>query len=809
MLRRILAAAGLALAVVFCSPAMAQTQAGLARLAVAPGNAYGSHDGVATFGGTMPTAAQLEGIRGLGLQVQGLSHLPLALLRGPRDAMFEAVRRGLASDVYPNDRLQFYSAASNLAIRANEAHAIGVDGAGVVVAVIDSGIDASHPDLAQRVSHNLKMVEVGAPVGDIIVPTEQLPYNNSDTSSGHGTHVAGIIAADNTDGKVIGVAPGASLVGYGTGDAIFVFGAVSAFNHMLSKKDEWKIRVVNNSWGSSFRLFDPAEPINQATKRAADAGIVVVFAAGNSSTEMSINPYSVAPWVISVGNGTLNHQRASSSSGGLEFDNSVLAALPAGDLKHLTFAGDRIGLYHPSVSAPGTNIVSTAARTGIAVTSDLDGTATASGTSMASPHVAGVAALMLQRKPDLTWAEIKSVLQVTSTLMPDTADATQVQPFWQVGYGYVDAKAAVDLVGRHRYNKEKALARLQRSADERVLGDRDESVLVTDYWTYTAAPATFNGAPDSRSFKVNVASTTQAIKALVSYPSLGYVGLNPFNYSITISDAAGAVVATSTPASNAGMSKLFVDLTGGSYAFGEWTVSVRGELGAQDQDTLMGYLVGVAVHQLKEQVRVSPKMPTFTASGTMTFYFTPGALGGVASPEGCDLQPGTPDAGLATTRGAGTCQSGGMGYALNYGAGIPASFTSAPLAAPVTVGGDMNLRFYLTDPVQPVWTLAQNPRLGIEIDAVDENGDLVLAVAAGEWSVCNGSPRVCNTGPSPVAGTYAMSIPPITLPAGTRLSILVRETGAVSSASRTVYGGRGLTADYSDAGVTFTTGTLQ
>ena len=86
------------------------------------------------------------------------------------------------------------------------------------------------------------------------------------------------------------------------------------------------------------------------------------------------------------------------------------------------------------------------------------------------------------------------MLHVTSTLMPDTADATQVQPFWQVGYGYVDAKAAVDLVSRKRYTKDKALARFQSQADQRVLGDRDESVLSTDYWTYAAAPATFAAA---------------------------------------------------------------------------------------------------------------------------------------------------------------------------------------------------------------------------------------------------------------------------------------------------------------------------
>ncbi len=821
MLKRILFAVAFLLSLTLNVPSHAAdtTLSGLKMLSLEPANALGSYDGVATFGGAMPTSAQLDALRGLGLTVQGFKNLPLAMLRGPKAALIEAATRGIAADVYPNERLKFFSVSSDFSIRANEVHAMGINGAGVIVAVVDSGIDGRHPDLANRVARNYKMVDVGTVAAGISAPpimqrVDQGPFNDSDTSSGHGTHVAGIIAADNTDGKVLGVAPGAKLVGYGTGEAVFVFNVLTAFDDIITAGD---IRVVNNSWGSSFRLFNPDEPINQATLALYGAGVVVTFAAGNASTEMSLNPYAAAPWVISVGNGTLAHQRNTTSSGGIEFDNAFLTILPATDEKHLLFSGDRIGLYHPSVSAPGTDIVSTAT-TGLLVTALPGGTASASGTSMASPHIAGVAALMLQKNPKLSPAEVKSAMQVTSDPMPDLADTSKVEAFFRSGYGFVNARAAVDLVGRQRYNKEKALARLQTSQDAKILGDRDYKVLATDYWSFTAALATVNGTPDTKTYTLQVGSGTKAIKALVSYPSLGYVGQNPFDYQLTLVDAAGKTVGVSTPAPDAGMSQFFVDLTQGSYTYGTWTLTVYGAQGAQDQDTLMGILVSVAAHQLAPQTRVAQTMPKFTAGGSASYYFQPGAAGALTSAEGCNQQAGAPVGGLSTTRNSlGTCQSGNMGYVTNYGAagvagGTPASFTSAKLAAPLTVGGPATFKLYLVDPLQSAWQqTTQWPFIEIEIDAIDDNGDLVLAVAATQQDVCatvNGV-KTCKTGAQPVGGTYTFAIPPVTLPAGTHLSVLVRAAQVVTSTARTVYGGRGLTADFSDAGITFTTGTLQ
>src|SRR3989441_6965987 len=97
-------------------------------------------------------------------------------------------------------------------------------------------------------------------------------------------------------------------------------------------------------------MFDPNDPVNVATRALHDAGMVVVFAAGNDGGEMTMNPYSVAPWVISVGAGTVDHKRADFSSAGIQFDDSSSAAVPAD--RHLHFDGDGPGPSHPAAPPP-------------------------------------------------------------------------------------------------------------------------------------------------------------------------------------------------------------------------------------------------------------------------------------------------------------------------------------------------------------------------------------------------------------------------------------------------------------------------
>ena len=578
--------------------------------------------GIATFEAP-PTAAQVSGLQALGLFVQPMRNVPLAIVHGSVAAMETAVSTGLVSDVYPNERIELFDTRSADAMGAAVTRAAGLTGKGVTVAVVDSGCDASHPDLADHVVHNVKLYSGEyaniRPDGSntIAVPVEMGPYQNSDIGSGHGTHVAGIIAADSTTdpmGARLGVAPDAELVCYSIGEVLFTTAVVTAYDHLLDQPDLWGVDVVNNSWGNSFRQFDPRDPVAVVTKAVADLGVIVVFAAGNSghqNAEMGLNPFSQSPWVISVAAGTIDHHRGNFSSNGLIFDNSQPSQVGAGG--HTFFLGDRIGVYHPDVTAPGVSISSTCDTAGSpAVIGPCPppnyGNATASGTSMASPHVAGAVAVLLQANPNLTSDQVRSALQSTAT--PVAAANGSALPFWQVGYGYVDLAAAVSLV-RSGSNWAKDVQRAQSRADARVLAADGYSVPRSDFWTYDA-PRLAVGGSDRRTYATNVPIGTTHLKVTLSHPSGAVVGRNLMNYTVTVRDAAGQLLGTTTEApAGAGTASVFIDLR--SFAnppvvFGAFTFEVSGELAVSDPDTLdseslLGRMVTLQVAQVVTNAR--------------------------------------------------------------------------------------------------------------------------------------------------------------------------------------------------------------
>ncbi|HEV8304167.1 MAG TPA: S8 family serine peptidase [Gemmatimonadales bacterium] len=344
-------------------------------------------------------------------------------------------------------------------IKADQARVrYGVSGRGIGVAILDSGIDGFYQhDVAYptRTVQNLKVIANGRDLvcfKDAPCPGSIYIENlaNSETSVGHGTHVSGIAGGNGTmsNGLYTGVAPGANLIGIGTGDVLFVFWALAGFDYILQNQDRYNIKVVNNSWGSSGP-FDPDDPVSVASKRAHDRGITVVFAAGNDGPDQNtLNPYSVAPWVIGVAAScsvTDSLGRANQCGGGRMLADFSSRGIP----------GD--ALYHPTVTAPGVYVNSTRASSGAVLTGldapkDMQGTCglrqeyiayytCASGTSMATPHVTGVVALMQERAGGrLTPDQVRSILV-------QSADPLAGYATFEVGAGLVNALAAV---GRSR-----------------------------------------------------------------------------------------------------------------------------------------------------------------------------------------------------------------------------------------------------------------------------------------------------------------------------------------------------------------------
>jgi serine protease AprX len=406
-----------------------------------------------------------QAVRGVGAGVVTFRNLPMvAAVATPAQIGLIRALPGVRS-IYANKQLRYLLAESNRTIRSDQVWAAGYTGKGVGIAILDSGVDGLYSPGLQYPAKTTANVKFIGDLGDIVTLGEGLPATggalfvenvpNSETSTGHGTHVAGIAAGDgggSSAGIYRGVAPGANVIGIGAGDILFVFWTLAGFDYILDHHEEYNIQVVNNSWGSTG-AYDPEDPINRATKKLHDAGVTVIFAAGNEGPgENTLNPYSAAPWVISVAAGckTVSPDPTSSAAECNDGRSNILA-----DFSSRGIVGDP--LVHPDITAPGVNIVSTRAAMGAVMNGlDLPSDAQtcnvsvqhfpyytcASGTSMAAPHVAGVVALMEEAArgrltPDQTLAAL------TRTARPLAGYGV-----WEVGAGYMDALAAVRYVRR-------------------------------------------------------------------------------------------------------------------------------------------------------------------------------------------------------------------------------------------------------------------------------------------------------------------------------------------------------------------------
>lgn len=380
-------------------------------------------------------AEALQRIRDMAIEHEFLPNLHMLALNLPK-GHFEDVK-GLPGllVLYRNERMGAYLDRS--------AHYIGAPvvwntykdtGASATILVVDSGIDGNHPDV-QLNKNLLQNVLVTPGAG------ERLPLLTQDNVAmtdfdGHGTHVASIAGgtslAPGSNGRLKGISPGGKLVGYAAGTVDRDTGEVAfesltvlkAFEYALEKKESFKppIRIVSNSWGANGE-FDPQSPVNIATLRMYKAGLTVIFAGGNEGSEAhTMNKYSLAPWVLSVAAGDYFNNLARFSSRG----------------------SDKLPYDHPDVMAPGVGITAAKAATcapgGIASPGG-DCYQVKSGTSMAAPHVAGIAALLYSAPhpgADLSPDQIMDILTATVTRVPKYET-------WEAGAGYVNALTAYQL----------------------------------------------------------------------------------------------------------------------------------------------------------------------------------------------------------------------------------------------------------------------------------------------------------------------------------------------------------------------------
>ncbi len=407
-----------------------------------------------------PTKDHINLLKDTGITA-GLSfkELPIAGVLASPDQIKELANKKEVRSLYLNEKLEYENEKGTALTGVDKLRdsseltelngGLPVSGKGVSVLVNDSGVDGTHNDIkfGDHLVQNVSGATNLHALTDILPVTYVEDVPNTDSNSGHGTHVAGIVGGNGaqSNGKYEGVAPGAGIVGYGSGAGIAILDTLGGFDYALTHQAQYNIRVVTNSWGStsdSGTDFDPENPINIATKELYDRNIVTVFSAGNSGPgESTISGnYKKAPWVITVAAGDAQGNLAEFSSRGVKGKGGTVTV----DGETFTWV-DR-----PTITTPGVDIVSTktvAPLTALSAEQDAANLEPAhlpyythmSGTSMAAPHAAGIVALMLDADPGLTPREVKEIIQKTATNMPG------YEP-WEVGAGYANAFAAVDYI---------------------------------------------------------------------------------------------------------------------------------------------------------------------------------------------------------------------------------------------------------------------------------------------------------------------------------------------------------------------------
>ncbi|MFX0591741.1 S8 family serine peptidase [Melissospora conviva] len=307
---------------------------------------------------------------------------------------------GVPERIWLDGRRKVSLGRSVAQIGAPAAYEAGLTGAGVTVAVLDTGVDATHPDLAGRVAEARNFSETPEATDTV----------------GHGTHVASIIAGSGaaSDGRYRGVAPDATLVSGKVCESDWCTdSAILAGMHWAAV--EQRAAVINISLGGTDTPeIDPLEEaVNTLT---AETGSLFVVSAGNDGDFAPVGSPASADAALAVGAVDSDDQLAYFSSRGPRTGDDGLK---------------------PDVTAPGVGIVAARAVEGVIGDPVGEGYVALSGTSMAAPHVAAAAALLAQQHPEWAAGQLKSVLMGSAAPNPELTAYEQ-------GAGRIDVARAID-----------------------------------------------------------------------------------------------------------------------------------------------------------------------------------------------------------------------------------------------------------------------------------------------------------------------------------------------------------------------------
>jgi serine protease AprX len=566
----------------------------------------------------LPTTADIADLVGAGvLGGTRYRQLPMVSITTTRRRLINISHFPAVRSIYGNRTLQSTAVDPYMAINGAERMrqdkdlksdnaGLPLTGRGVTVAVLDTGLDGTHADLAGRIAQNVKLADTQSAGIGFGYPANVENVANTDHVYGHGTFVSGIIAGNgaHSNGKYNGIAPEARLLGLSAGDLTLSF-VLAGFDYLLSRGPSYKVRALNCSF-SANTVFDVNDPVNVATRMLFDKGVNVVFSAGNTGAGLhTLNPYAVAPWVISVGATDARGRLADFSSRGA--------------------FGSR--LFHPTLVAPGVDLISLRSASAPSVTGVFgiqSGTdlarlnaqerpyyTTSSGTSFSAPQVVGTIALMLEANSRLTPRQVRDILQ---------RSATPLAPYYQheVGAGLLNVHAAV----------------LEAAFPERRMGtfratlDRGQARFINDRLRQFTATVLPTGAFQTN---VSIPQNTLLASVQISWPLISANDLG-----LALFDPQGVKRAESNTVNLPGLTGKRERTTVSMPVAGTWRACVTNTLGAAATSQQFSGVIEFTRAQYAQMLDLS----SLSADARADVYQSLRTL--VLSPTGRRFRPGFP-----------------------------------------------------------------------------------------------------------------------------------------------------------------------